>query len=81
MISTETLALLRSHRSIRKFKDKALPAGLLEEILVAGQCAATSSFLQGATIIRVTDKAKRQQLAEAAGNQPYVSSAAEFMVF
>lgn len=81
MINTETLALLRSHRSIRKFKDKALPEGLLEEILVAGQCAATSSFLQGATIIRVTDKAKRQTMSEAAGNQPYVVSAAEFMVF
>ncbi|MDX1491804.1 MAG: oxygen-insensitive NADPH nitroreductase [Pseudohongiellaceae bacterium] len=75
------LDLLNSHRSIRKFQDKAIDEALLKKIVAAGQCAATSSFLQGATIIRVKDVEKRQKLAAFAGNQPYVEKAAEFLVF
>lgn len=77
----DTIDLLKSHRSIRKFKEQALPDGLLAEILSAGQSAATSSFLQGATVIRVSKPQSRAQLAAFAGNQPYVEKAAEFLVF
>lgn len=75
------LDLLSSHRSIRKFTKQPIEETLLRDILLAGQSAATSSFLQGATIIRVRDAEKRQKLAAFAGNQPYVESAAEFLVF
>jgi nitroreductase len=37
--------------------------------------------LQVISIIRITDPVKRDKLAELAGNQQYVSSAAEFLVF
>ncbi len=73
--------LLKSHRSIRKFTEQPIAPELFEELVRAGQGAATSSFLQGATIIRVTDRSKRERIAQLAGNQPYVASAAEFMVF
>lgn len=73
--------LLRAHRSIRKFKDQPIDDALLHEVLSAGQCAATSSFLQGATIIRVRNPQSREQLAVFAGNQAYVASAPEFLVF
>lgn len=76
-----TLNLLHNHRSIRKFTAQPLADGQLENIIAAGQCAATSSFLQGATIIRVTEPGSREKLAALAGNQPYVASAAEFLVF
>lgn len=78
---TDTLALLSAHRSIRKFTDQPIDEELFRRILSAGQCAATSSFLQGATVIRVRDAEKRERLAELAGKQPYVASAAAFMVF
>ena len=81
MSRNETLELLRAHRSIRKFTDRPIEEDLFREILVAGQCAATSSFLQGATIIRVRNTEKRDKLANFAGKQPYVASAAEFLVF
>lgn len=77
----DTIELLKSHRSIRKFKEQALPDGLLADVLGAGQSAATSSFLQGATVIRVSKPESRAQLAAFAGNQPYVAKAAEFLVF
>ena len=78
---SSVIDLLKSHRSIRKFTDKAIDPEILNDIFLAGQAAATSSFLQGSTIIRVTNEKTRETLAELAGNQPYVRSAAEFMVF
>ena len=78
---SSVIDLLKSHRSIRKFTDKAIDPDILGDIFLAGQSAATSSFLQGSTIIRVTNERTRETLAELAGNQPYVRSAAEFMVF
>jgi nitroreductase len=73
--------LLKSHRSIRKFTERKIEPELLAELFAAGQGAATSSFLQGATIIRVTKPEVRAQIADLAGKQAYVESAAEFMVF
>ena len=45
--------LLKSHASIRKFTEQKIDEALFEDLVRAGQGAATSSFLQGATIIRV----------------------------
>ena len=78
---SSVIDLLKSHRSIRKFTDKAIDPEVLNDIFLAGQAAATSSFLQGSTIIRVKNKSTRESLAMLAGNQPYVESAAEFMIF
>jgi len=75
-----TIELLRSHRSIRKFTPEPLAEGLLEQLCEAAQCAATSSFLQGATMVRVTSPEDRAVLARCAGGQGYVESAAEFLV-
>ena len=73
---SSVIDLLKSHRSIRKFTDKAIDPEVLNDIFLAGQAAATSSFLQGSTIIRVKNKSTRESLARLAGNQPYVESAA-----
>lgn len=72
--------LLNAHRSIRKFTAQPIDEALLHGIVRAGQSAATSSFLQGATVIRVRNPESRRTLAMLAGNQPYVESAAEFLV-
>lgn len=77
----EMIELLASHRSIRRFADRPIDPGLFEAMLRAGQGAATSSFLQGATVIRIADPARRAELAALAGDQPYVETAAEFLVF
>lgn len=72
--------LLNSHRSIRKYTDQAIGDELLASIIRAGQAAATSSFLQGATVIRVRKPESREKLAVYAGNQAYVKTASEFLV-
>lgn len=73
--------LLMSHRSIRRFKDEPLGEGVVEKLIKAGQSASTSSYMQATTVIRVTDDALRNQFVVLTGNQPYVSSSAEFWVF
>jgi len=77
----ETIRLLQRHRSIRKFGDQTLPQASLDELIRAGQAAATSSFIQACTVIQVDDAASRERLAELAGGQAYVASAARFLVF
>jgi nitroreductase len=75
------IELLKSHRSIRKFTDKKISQELLSDLIQAGQAAATSSFLQGVTVIRVTDGEKKAAFVDISGGQKYVATAAEFLVF
>ncbi len=77
----EVIKLLQSHRSVRKFTDQAVEQHVLEELIKCGQSAATSSFIQACTVIQVEDKAVREKLIPLAGNQPYIASAARFLVF
>jgi len=76
----DTIQLMQSHRSIRKFSDKPIAPELLEQLIKSGQAAATSSFVQSVSVIRVTSEDIRQSLAEVAGGQQYVVSCAEFLV-
>ena len=78
---TPTIDLLTRHRSIRKFTDEVVDPALFTRLIEAGQAAASSSFLQGVTIIRVTDRDKRAGLRAAANDQAYVETAPEFLVF
>ncbi|MBL0610368.1 oxygen-insensitive NADPH nitroreductase [Aeromonas jandaei] len=77
----QTIDLILSHRSIRQFTAEPISLQQLDAILAAAQSASTSSFLQVTSIIRVTGPEARKQLAQLAGNQPYVEQAAEFLVF
>ena len=72
---------LLSHRSIRQFKQKPIDENTLNTILFCGQQASSSSFLQCVSVIRVRQSEKRDALVVCSGGQPYVASAAEFLVF
>lgn len=78
---TPTIDLLCSHRSIRAFTEQGIEEAQRSAIIAAAQAASTSSFLQCSSIIRITDAAKREQLVQLTGGQPWVSAAAEFWVF
>ena len=71
---------LLSHRSIRKFTERPIDEELFRQLVRAGQAAATSSFLQGATVIRVRAAENRKKIAGLAGNQAHIEAAAEFLV-
>jgi len=78
---TPTIDLLRSHRSIRAFRDQPITDEQREAIIAAAQSASTSSFIQCSSIIRITDRDLRLKLVELSGGQQYVAEAAEFWVF
>ncbi|WP_205437904.1 oxygen-insensitive NADPH nitroreductase [Edwardsiella tarda] len=79
MIST--IDLLCDHRSIRQFSAEPIGEAQRLAILEAARATSSSSFLQCTSIIRITDRALREQLVELSGGQQYVSEAAEFWIF
>ncbi|MFC2992388.1 oxygen-insensitive NADPH nitroreductase [Halomonas tibetensis] len=76
-----TIELLKSHRSIRKFTDQPVSRELLEELIRAGQGAATSSHVQAYTVIHVKNAENREKIAELAGGQSYVATCGTFLMF
>lgn len=77
----DVVQLLKSHRSIRKFTDQPVADEMVADIIGAGLSAATSSNLQGTTVIRVRNPRTRAAIAELAGGQSYVETAAAFFVW
>ncbi|WP_281648477.1 oxygen-insensitive NADPH nitroreductase [Parendozoicomonas sp. Alg238-R29] len=80
-MSDSVIELLKSHRSIRKFTDQPVDEDLVRELIRAGQSAATSSNLQGVSVVRIRSPKTRASIAELAGGQSYVESAAAFFMF
>ncbi|OBW92115.1 nitroreductase A [Gallibacterium genomosp. 3] len=80
-MSQQAVKILHSHRSIRKFQDKAIDDNTLQQLIQSARMASSSNHLQCVSIIRVTDSAMRQQIMQWCSNQEYVYSAPEFWVF
>ena len=78
---TPTQELQLNHRSVRRFLPRPLEEGQLQALIRCGQAAATSSFIQAYSIVRVTRPSARAAIAAAAGGQPWIEQAAEFLVF
>lgn len=60
----EVIEMMKTRRSIRKFKPEALPEELIEQIAEAGTYAATGKNLQSLIIIAVTNKQLRDSISE-----------------
>lgn len=78
---TPTIELICGHRSIRHFTDEPVSAEQREAIINSARATSSSSFLQCSSIIRITDKALRNELVTLTGGQKHVAQAAEFWVF
>lgn len=77
----QVIDLLKKHRSIRKFTQEPISNEKVLTIIQAAGKAATSSFIQAYSVIRVTSKKNRKQIAELAGSQTWVEKSPLFMVF
>lgn len=78
---TTLLEIIKSHRSIRSFTQQTIAPDVLHEIILAAQQASSSSFLQAASIIRITDPHLRSQVMKLSGEQSYIATAPEFLIF
>lgn len=77
----EVIRTLGNHRSIRRYKPDKLEDAYLEAILGAAMSAPNWINGQQVTVIEVRDKAVKDQLSEAAGNQAHVREAPVLLVF
>ena len=78
-MSNPTIKLLKSHRSVRRFTDKPLPDGLLEELVACGQQASTSSNLQAYSIIHVADPDQKAKITKLCDDQLQITQSAAFL--
>lgn len=60
----EVIEMMKTRRSIRKFKPDPLPEEIIEQIAEAGTYAATGKNLQSPIIIAVTNKQLRDRISE-----------------
>lgn len=79
--SNPTIELLCRHRSIRAYTNEPVSDDQINTIIKAAQAVSSSLFLQTATIIRITDRAAREKLANLSSGQRHIIEAPEFWVF
>lgn len=77
----QTTQLLLNHRTVRRYTDKPLPDGLLEELIRCGQQASTSSNLQAYSIVHVVDPDRKKRMAELCADQLQIHQSAAFLAF
>lgn len=77
----QTIELLMSHRSVRKFEDRKIEEEVIETIIKSAQWSATSSHFQAYTIIQVEDPGKRRAIAELAGGQKHIVQCPLFLIY
>lgn len=63
----ESVKNLLSRRSVRAYTDQAVPEELLAQVLEAGLYAPSGLNLQSVTLVAITDRATRDQLARMNG--------------
>lgn len=67
--------VIKDRRSVRRFKSKSVGQDEIQRILEAGKWAPSAGNLQAREVILVTDDRLRQEIAEAALNQSFISEA------
>ncbi len=69
-----------NHRTIREFTDQPVPPEMLQAVLNVINQTASSTGMQSASVIRVTDPRIKQEIADVC-HQQYVARAAELLIF
>lgn len=77
----ETVRQLYDRKSIRAYADREISEDLVQEILYAAAMAPTAGNQQLYTILRVTDPALLDSLAESCDHQPFIAKGKLVLVF
>ena len=80
-MASPTIELIHLHGSVRKYKSKSVSQELIEEIVSAGQRAATSSNLQMYSVVVTSSLDKRRQMQVYCNNQKHISQAPIFLTW
>ncbi|NOZ78485.1 MAG: NADPH-dependent oxidoreductase [Acidobacteria bacterium] len=74
-----TLDILKSHRSVRAYRDRPVPEDTLDAILEAAWRAPSSFNAQEISVVVVRDPERRTRISQIAGNQPWIAQAPVFI--
>lgn len=77
----EIIRTIQNHRSIRSFTEQPVDERMLDEIIKSAQAMPNSINGQQVSVIVIKDKQKLAEIAELAGGQPWVASAAVMLIF
>lgn len=77
----ETIALIKRHGSVRRYRTDAVPEEMVEAVVRAAQQSSTSSNLQMYSVVVVSDKARKESLAHLCGDQDFIRQAPIFMAW
>ena len=75
-----TIETQLTHRTIREFTDEPVSDGVFNELMEVARATASSRGLQQTSIIRITDQALKDEMADIA-TQAYMARAPELLVF
>lgn len=70
--TSAVMDLQRAHRSVRDYTDEPVDDALLARLIASAQGAASSSFIQAYSLVRVHRAEARARIAKAAGGQRWV---------
>lgn len=76
-----TIQLMQNHSSVRSFKNEVLPTEVKNQLLTAALAGSSSHFIQATSIIEVTDKKIKDELAELSNSASYSKTTGAFFVF
>lgn len=77
----EVIRQLFERKSVRAFTDQPIDEGIIRTILEAASMAPTAGNQQLYTILRVTDPALKERLAESCDHQPFIARGQLVLVF
>ena len=80
-MTTPTIDLMHRHGSVRSYRPDPVPPDLVESLVAAAQRASTSSNLQVASVVAVTEAPRRARLAELCGKQTHIAQAPLFLAW
>lgn len=75
------IEVLKSHTSVRKYKDEQIPDEVLNRLLEAAQHASSSHFVQAYSVIKVTDSNKLEELGKLTNNEYQFQTAPVGLLF
>ena len=78
---TEAIQTMQNHRTVRHYEKEPIPREHIKNILLAGQGAASSNFVQAYSIIHVTDAEPKETIIQYANNKQQITECSDFFIF
>jgi nitroreductase len=80
-VTSEAILRILRRRTVRDYTERPVPAALVRLLCLAGLSASAKSDFQQASVVEVTDPARRAALAAPFPTMPWIGRAPVFLVF